>query len=161
MPLEPKIVAGFLNPRERVVVANLARKGGFTAGRQATGYEKRDIVDDLMAERLIKRALKELGEPVLFDAWVLRYPIGSEIPAHTDPPVEGMCHVRLNALALGCEGGVLYVDGAEIPLESGDAYVFRPDLMKHMVTKVERNERLMFSVGANVDRAHALKLGMA
>jgi hypothetical protein len=72
-----------------------------------------------------------------------------------------MCHVRINALALEGAGGVLYVDGAEVPLSTGDAYVFRPDVMRHMVTAVERNERLMLSVGANVDEEHAKKIGMA
>ena len=158
--LEPKIVARFLNPRERVVVANLARAVTFEPGRQGTGYDKANLLDVTMADRLVKRCLKELGDPVLHDAWLLRYPVGSEIPQHMDPPLEGMCHVRLNALALASEGGVLYVDGAELPLDSGDAYVFRPDVMRHMVTRVERNERLMLSVGANVDPEHARRLGL-
>lgn len=159
--LAPRIVAGFLSPRDRVVVANLARMGGFEPGRQGTGYEKKSILDVIMAERLIKRCLRELGDPMLYDAWVLKYPVGSEIAAHVDAPLEGMCHVRINALSLNGEGGVLYVDGAEVPLDGGDAYVFRPDVMRHMVTKVERNERLMLSIGANVDVEHARRLGMA
>jgi hypothetical protein len=158
--LEPKLVAQFLNPRERVVVANLARTVTWEPGRQGTGYDKASLLDSIMAERLVKRCLKELHDPVLFDAWLLRYPVGTDIPAHIDPPIEGMCHVRINAVALAGQGGVLYVDGAEIPLDTGDAYVFRPDVMKHMVTAVERNERLVLSVGANVDPAHARRLGL-
>ena len=161
MALAPRILAGFLSPRDRVVVANLARMGGFAEGRQGTGYEKKPLLDVIMADRLVKRCLKELDNPVLHDAWLLKYPVGAEIPAHTDPPIEGMCHVRINALALNCQGGLLYIDGAEVPLEGGDAYLFRPDVMRHMVTKVERNERLMLSVGANVDVEHAQRLGLA
>jgi hypothetical protein len=161
MPLEPRLLRAFLSPRDRVVVANLARAGKFAAGRQATGYEKANLLDVIMADRLVKRCLRELEDPALYDAWLLRYPVGSEIPVHTDPPIDGMCHVRINALALASKGGVLYVDGLELPLDGGDAYLFRPDAMKHMVTAVEENERLVLSVGANVDVEHAKKLGLA
>ena len=161
MALEPKILRTFLSPRDRVVVANLARAVTFESGRQGTGYDKASLLDVIMADRLVKIARRALGEPLLYDAWLLRYPVGSEIPVHTDPPIEGMCHVRLNALALASDGGVLYVDGAELPLDGGDAYLFRPDVMRHMVTKVEANERLVLSVGANVDVDHARRLGLA
>lgn len=164
----PRLLPGFLGPRDRVVVATIAHAaakridatagGVFTAGRQGTGYDKLDLLESPTAERLVKKCLKELGDPVLFDAWLLRYPVGSEIPSHTDPPIPGMCHIRINALALTSSGGVLYVDGAELSLDGGDAYVFRPDVMRHMVTKVEKNERLVLSVGANVDEAHARRV---
>jgi hypothetical protein len=159
--LEPRLLRQFLSPRDRVVVANLARAVTFEPGRQGTGYDKANILDVIMADRLVKRCLKELDNPALFDAWLLRYPVGSEIPAHTDPAIDGMCHVRINALSLASQGGVLYVDGLELPLDGGDAYVFRPDAMKHMVTPVEGNERFVLSVGANVDVEHAKKLGLA
>lgn len=165
MRLEPRVLPAFLSPRERIAIASLAkaaaRDGGFEAGRQGTGYEKRNLLETMAAERLVKRCLQVLGEPVLFDAWLLRYPVGSEIPVHTDPPIEGLCHVRINALALAGAGGILYVDGAEVALDAGDAYLFRPDVMRHMVTPVAGNERLVLSVGANVDEAHAQKLGLA
>lgn len=163
MTQAPRLLPGFLGQRDRVVVATIAhaatKRGTWEEGRQGTGYWKLNVVDSPTAERLVKKCLKILGEPVLFDAWVLRYPVGSEIPPHVDPPVaNGMCHVRINAIALGSDGGVLYVDGAEVPLDHGDAYVFRPDVMKHMVTKVERNERLVLSVGANVPPEQAAKV---
>ena len=50
--LAPKIVTQFLTPRERVVVATIARSGGFSAGRQATGYEKKDLLESLSAEEV-------------------------------------------------------------------------------------------------------------
>jgi hypothetical protein len=150
-----RILPGFLSPRERVVVNVLAKKPGFEVGRQGTGYEKLNLLEDAGAERLVRRCLEALGKPVLFDAWLLRYPVGSAIPAHTDPPLDGMCHVRLNAVALAGRGGVLYFDGAEIPLDVGDAYIFRPDVVRHQVTEVEGNERLVLSVGANVTAEQA------
>jgi hypothetical protein len=158
----PRVLPAFLSARERVVVANLARaadkSGAFEPGRGGTGYDKASLLESLAAERLVKRCLKALGDPVLFDAWLIRYPVGSEIAAHTDPPIEGLCHVRLNALALAGRGGLLYVDGAEVLLDTGDAVLFRPDLMRHLVTRVEGNERLMLSVGANVEEAAAARL---
>ena len=157
----PRVLPGFLGPRDRVVVATMAhaatKRDAWEEGRQGTGYQKLNVVDSPTAARLVKKCLKMLGDPMLYDAWVLRYPVGAEIPAHVDPNIEGMCHVRINAIALGSEGGVLYVDGAEVALDHGDAYVFRPDVMKHMVTKVERNERLVLSVGANVPAEQAAK----
>ncbi len=161
MALEPRLVPGFLSPRDRVVVANLARAGAFEPGRQGTGYEKASLLDSIMGERLVKKCLAALGGPLLYDAWVLRYPVDTEIPEHADPAAEGLCHVRINALALGGAGGVLYVDGAEVPLDAGDAYLFRPDVMRHRVTRVERHERLVLSVGANVEAEAAKSLGLA
>ena len=157
--MTPRLLPGYLGPRDRVVVAAMAhaatKRGSWEPGRQGTGYDKLSLMESPTAERLVKKCLRELGGPLLYDAWLLRYPVGSEIPAHTDPPMPGMCHVRINAMALSSEGGILYVDGAEVPLTHGDAYVFRPDLMRHMVTKVEKNERLVLSVGANVDEDQA------
>jgi hypothetical protein len=151
-----QVLTGFLTPRERIVVSVLARnKEAFVEGRQGTGYLKRDLLEEVTSERLIKRCLAALKDPALFDAWLLRYPVGAEIPAHTDPPMAGMCHVRINALALSGRGGLLYLDGQEVPLDAGDAYIFRPDLVRHQVTAVEGNERLMLSVGANVTEEHA------
>ena len=157
----PRLLPGFFGPRDRVVVATMAhaaaKRDAFSAGRQGTGYDKLDLLDSPTAERLVKKCLRELGDPLLFDAWLLRYPVGSEIPVHTDPPAPGLCHIRINVLALPSVGGLLYVDGAELPLDSGDAYVFRPDVMRHMVTKVEQNLRLVFSIGANFDEDHATR----
>lgn len=153
-----RVEPGFLSPRERVVLLTVARKEGFEPGRLGTGYERKNILEHIACERLIKRATAMLGAPLLVDAWLLRYPVGSEIPAHVDPPLEGMCHVRLNALLLAGEGGLLYLDGAETPVDEGDALLFRPDVVRHQVTRVERNPRLVFSVGANVSEAQALAL---
>jgi hypothetical protein len=155
-----KSVPAFLSPRERVVLLNVAKKDdGWEPGRQGTGYEKKNVLTHLACERLVKRAVGELFAPTLVDAWLLRYPVGSEIPAHTDPPIDGMCHVRLNALVLASgAGGVLYLDGNEQIFDEGDALVFRPDVVRHQVTTVEKNPRLVFSVGANVSEGEARAL---
>jgi hypothetical protein len=152
----------WLTPRERVVLLTVARSEGFEPGRLGTGYQKKNVREHLACERLIKRAARALGDDALLgammDAWLLRYPVGTQIPAHTDPPIDGMAHVRLNALVLAGEGGLLYLDGAEADFSEGGALLFRPDLVRHQVTAVARNPRLVFSVGCNMpeERARAL-----
>ena len=163
----PRVLPGFLGPRERALVAAIAHAAAkrsaatgaaFTPGRLGTGYDKLSLLDSPTAERLVKKCVQALGAPLLFDAWLLRYLVGSAIPAHTDPPVAGLCHIRINALALVSDGGLLYIDGAQLPLASGDAYLFRPDVMRHQVTTVQGHERLVLSVGANVDEEQARRV---
>lgn len=154
-----RALPGFLTPRERVVLLNVARNdSGWGPGRQGTGYEKKDVLEHLACERLIKRARLALGDPLMVDAWLLRYPVGSAIPAHTDPVPDQLHHVRFNALLLAGQGGVLYFDGDEQIFDEGDALLFRPDVVKHQVTEVQRNPRVVFSVGAVVDEAHLRRL---
>lgn len=161
--MSSRTLPGLLSARERVVIAVLARglkdRGAFAAGRQEGGYQRADVLGEAAAERIVKRLHAQLGAPPLFDAWLIRYPVGASIAAHTDPALDGMCHVRLNALALGGgSGGVLYLDGAEVPLDDGDGVLFRPDLVRHQVTEVVGNERLLLSVGANVLADEAARL---
>lgn len=154
------VLPGWLAPRERVALNVVARRTGWQPGSKGTGYQKLDLMGDVATTRLVRRALDALGGPVIFDAWLMRYPVGSEVPAHTDPSPPGLCHVRLYALALASVGGLFYVDGEEVPLDDGDAVAFRADLQRHQLTPVERNERLVLSVGAHVDAEIASKAGL-
>ncbi|MCC7110233.1 MAG: hypothetical protein IT382_13150 [Deltaproteobacteria bacterium] len=155
-----RVLPGFLSPRERVALNVVAKREGWQPGSKG-GYEKLALMGDVATTRLVRRALTALGGPDLFDAWLMRYPVGSEVPAHTDPSPPGLCHVRLYALALGCQGGLFYIDGEEVPLEDGDAVLFRADLMRHQLTPVERNARLVLSVGAHVDAEVARRAELA
>lgn len=150
-----RVLSGWLSPRERVALNVVAKREGWQPGSKGTGYHKLDLSDDVATGRLVRRAREALGAPVLFDAWLMRYPVGSELPAHTDAASGDLCHVRLYALALGSAGGLFYIDGEEVPLEDGDAVMFRPDLQRHQLTTVERNQRLVLSVGAQVTAEHA------
>jgi predicted 2-oxoglutarate/Fe(II)-dependent dioxygenase YbiX len=69
--------------------------------------------------------------------------------------------VRLDALVVPSAAGLFYVDGEEVPLEAGDAVVFRPDVERHQLTPVERNARVTLSAGAHVDIEAARKAGLA
>lgn len=111
-----------------------------------------------------------LGHPPAFDAWWLVYPVTSHIPAHTDPsPADGLAHVRVNVVVARAEGsdaedagGVLVADGAPVPLQVGDAVVFRPDVVEHAVTAVSLAPRCVLSVGTVVapDDAAATMAGV-
>lgn len=129
---------------------------GFVSGKQGTGYQKKDVKADLRYQILIDQALRTSHwnhtnklwvKPEKYDAWVLKYPTGSEIPVHTDPVELGLEHHRLNTLVTEAEGGELYIEGQRVPLVAGDGYYFRPDLHPHYVTKITKGERIIFSVG--------------
>lgn len=94
-----------------------------------------------------------------YDAYFLKFGIGSRIPPHVDPvpAASNTQHWRLNALLTEHGGGRVrlggtcdgdYVDvGVELDLEVGDAVVFRPDAVRHSVAEVTSGERLVWSVG--------------
>ena len=112
----------WLTSHERDILSDLSQNVvAWEQGRQGTGYEKYSLEHEVVARFVVRRALNELGDPTQFDAWLLRYPVGSEIPEHTDAAKVGMCHVRLNALVVAGAGGMLSLEGAELPLNDKDA----------------------------------------
>lgn len=145
---------------ERVVAVAERASARFTGGRQEGGYEKLAVRDAELVE-LVDRARSALtplpageadaAEYVGFDAYVLRYAIGSFIPPHVDPPLaDENRHLRLNAIVRApLRGGELRLDGELVPLAEGDAVVFRPDRSTHEVSAVEGGPRLVLSVGCN------------
>lgn len=148
------MVRAFLLPAERALLVEIAAAddADFAPGRQHTGYQKLGVRDDARLLPLIERSLAQLGMPSsspFWDAWLLRYPRGSSIPAHTDvPEASGVGHHRLNALVTAPDaGGILVVDGSVVDLGVGDAIVFRPDLQEHAVSAIEGGARLVWSVG--------------
>lgn len=92
-------------------------------GRQGTGYFK-----------------KLLLQGPWFDLWLLKYPVGTQIPVHTDP-VPGKRHYRLNIVLKGeqaFKGNAIF--------RWGPVVLFRPDITPHYVSEVSR-ERLVLSFG--------------
>ncbi len=156
-----RTLPGWLTPRERVALNVVARRSGWQPGSKGTGYQKLELMGDVTTLRLVRRALEALGGPEQFDASLVRYPIGCAMPAHVDAATPGLCHVRLQALALASAGGLYYLGGEEVPLDDGDAVLFRPDELKHQLTAVECNPRMVLSVGAEVSVEHARRLGLA
>jgi hypothetical protein len=146
------ILAGFLSAAERQHLLAMARDPAriWSAGRQETGYARSPVADPALAP-LVTRSLAAIhGGPLHgHDVWLLHYGDGAFIPPHVDPPLtDGAHHGRLNAIIAAAGGGVLILDGAEVPLAPGDAIVFRPDVQRHAVTPVV-GERFVWSVGCN------------
>lgn len=154
--MEWRVVRGFLSDADRSMLAALCAAGarGWDRGRQDTGYLKSAVDrDDPFIAALIARSLAALypGPRHGHDAWLLRYPDGSSIPPHVDPPMtDGARHARLNAIiAQPPGGGVLQLDGEVVALAAGDAVVFYPDRVRHQVSQVAGGERWIWSVGCN------------
>ena len=147
-------VAGFLSKAEQQQLAALASSSSssFVPGRQNTGYEKLPLRDRVELEPLLRRARALLAiddDNELWDAWLLRYPTGSGVPAHVDAADGDFAHVRVNAIVRGANsGGVFAIDGVVIDLDVGDGVVFRPDVDVHEVSVVGAGDRVVFSVGA-------------
>jgi hypothetical protein len=155
---EWRVVRGFLGPDdlERLHAMCASASRAWDRGRQDTGYAKSGVdPDDPLVAALIARSLATLypGARHGHDAWLLRYPDGSSIPPHTDPPLrDGARHARLNALiAAPPTGGVLRLDDTVVDLAPGDAVVFYPDRVQHQVSTVTGGERWLWSVGCNHD----------
>jgi hypothetical protein len=153
---EWRVVRGFLSAADCAVLGAMCAAGDRTwdPGRQDTGYLKSglDRSNPYLAA-LIERSLATLypGDRLGSDAWLLRYPDGSSIPPHVDPPLtDGARHARLNAIiAQPPRGGELRFDGVAIDLVAGDAVVFYPDRVHHQVSAVAGGERWIWSVGCN------------
>lgn len=150
-----RTLPSWLSPRERVALAVVAKRDDWQPGSLGSGYQNLDLMGDVATLRLVRRALNELGDPLVFDAKLVRFPVGSTLPAHTDELVLGRCQVQLQALVVGSGGGQWYLGGEEVPLGDGDAVLFRPDLLRHQLTAVEGNTRVVLSVSAEVDEEHA------
>jgi hypothetical protein len=148
-----QLLGAFLQKDEQQALRALhdERRGQYQAGRQETGYMKLPLRDEPQLVPLVARSLAVLETDVdspLWDAYLLFYPAGSAIPAHTDPAAPDHTHHRLNALVIAPpSGGALALLGQVVPLFVGDAVVFRPDEVKHEVSAVVGGERLVWSVG--------------
>ena len=84
--------------------------------------------------------------PVPFDFWLIRYPVGSEIPPHVDPVAPGKRHFRLNIVLKRSPIGGEFVCADPI-FSSKRIKLFRPDVSEHQVTRVEGGSRYVLSLG--------------
>lgn len=150
------IIPNYLTPTQCWILNSIALEDDriWVDGRQNSGYSK----SELEITWPVRRALNIMGDPWLYDAYLLRYPPGSEIKPHVDPSIPGLCHIRLNVLIKYGIGGTLNLNGVDIRIQPGDAYIFRPDVVTHSVSKVIQDTRLMLSIGANIHQNHAQRL---
>ena len=103
----------------------------WSVGRQDTGYEK--------------MLLATARWPLRFDSYLIRYPVGSAIPPHTDPVTAGR-HFRLNIVLRRSQAGGEFVCKTPI-FASRRIKLFRPDACEHSVTRVEGSARYVLSIG--------------
>jgi hypothetical protein len=83
--------------------------------------------------------------PLPFDVYILRFPEGAEIPAHTDPVAKGR-HYRCNIVVKRAREGGEFVCATPI-VATRRIKVFRPDTCDHSVTRVTRGTRYVLSIG--------------
>lgn len=83
--------------------------------------------------------------PVRFDLYLLRYPVGSSVPAHVDP-VDGQRHFRLNLVLREAKVGGRFICADPI-FETRRIKVFRPDQSEHSVSQIQEGLRLVLSLG--------------
>jgi hypothetical protein len=100
-------------------------------GRQGTGYDK--------------MLLAIARWPLAADCYLLRYPKGSAIPAHTDP-VTGKRHYRLNIVIWQAAEGGDFLCNTPI-FATNRIKLFRPDACEHAVSEVKRGSRYVLSIG--------------
>lgn len=101
-------------------------------GRQGSGYDKMLL------------AINNFLLP--FDCYLIKYPVGSFIPKHTDPVDKSKRHYRLNVVVKPSSGGGDFVCKNCI-INTKYIKFFRPDLNEHEVTEIKGSARYVFSLG--------------
>ena len=100
-------------------------------GRQGTGYRKLLLVTI----------------PGCFDLYLLHYPTGSHVGPHVDPAADGKKHYRCNVFLWNADrGGEFELEGQAI-VDTNRIQVFRPDTQTHRVTRIEKGQRWVLSLG--------------
>lgn len=161
-----KILRGFILPHEVELLEHAVEFAtgprspcGYLPGRQASGYEKLFLKDNLVPASLLMRSIQALQhvDGDNWDCFTLNYPPGSYIPRHVDQDAKaGMRHIRINAIITPADsGGVLTIDDKVIDLYQRDAVIFHPDTQYHSVTHCT-STRLIWSVGAWIPERFAL-----
>jgi hypothetical protein len=80
-----------------------------------------------------------------FDVYLLRFPEDSFVPIHKDP-VTNRRHFRLNIVLRRAKFGGKMVCEAGLGISSRVMY-FRPDVVKHALTRVQAGTLYMLSIG--------------
>jgi hypothetical protein len=151
-----KLLPSFITATEALAFSSKYEGAyGYEEGRQQTGYEKLALVDDAFSSSLRAKCISALSAATghdisnhAYDCYVLRYKAGTYNPLHKDDAPFGASHWRINVLLQApLLGGKLWVDGAYVPMEPGDALAFRPDLLAHAVDYINSGTRLLLTVG--------------
>lgn len=147
-------------------LTHLTRAAAWQPGRSGRGYQKCDILGATSNGGFLVQAADTLrallGWPAVGveDFWLLRFPKGSEVDQHVDPPDFPGEHWRANALIQTAARGRGGDFECEIEITSGqpkvycapavhlgDVLIFRPDIVPHRMTHVLEGEKLELSMG--------------
>lgn len=101
-------------------------------GRQNTGYYKMRLL---------------ISKKLSFDSYLLKFEDGVEVPWHYDPVSTGRKHFRLNIILRRGRGGELVIDDGKPIASSRFFHLFRPDIQRHRMTRVEGRIQYMLSIG--------------
>ena len=100
-------------------------------GRQKSGYDK--------------MLLCRIFSPFKFDAYLIKFPQGSEIKPHTDKVRTGK-HFRLNIVLKHAEEGGEFIC-ENLIINYSRIKLFRPDVEQHQVLKINKGTRYILSIG--------------
>ena len=100
-------------------------------GRQDSGYDKMLLCGAYW--------------PIKFDTYLIKFPVGSEIKPHTDKVNSGK-HFRLNIVLKRAQLGGEFICENTL-FQSKRIKLFRPDITEHAVTKIEKGNRYILSIG--------------
>lgn len=146
-----EVIFDFLSNRNLSDLESYFDKLDWIPGRQETGYLKAfvPVADNGVFQELVAKSLAALKVPetTACDCYILKYPPDSLIPPHKDDAPFDSEHWRLNAIIKSTLGGKLYIKDRNVELWTGDAVIFRPDIMEHKVSRVYDGTRYVWSVG--------------
>lgn len=147
----PFVIKNAVTPefREHVTQLTLANEGQFRNNKTGNGTGRKFMVIDIVAPDRdkylydIKQELAaryELGEyvvpPALKD-FINVITEGGFVHEHTDADLPGRRHVRINVLVKQTRGCIPLLDGAQIAVEEGDAWLNLASQCKHATTPAE------------------------
>lgn len=81
-----------------------------------------------------------------FDLYLFHYKEGSYIPKHKDPSF-GMKHYRINVVLKKPDKGGQFICKNKLSLFNGRIICFRADTEYHKITKIEKGNRWLLSLG--------------
>lgn len=132
---------------------------GHGALMRPNGYGRRFAakleIDQSIVDELFSRfgLVWEMEEPELGHFIGNNYLMGAHVHVHTDPAPEGFHHVRCNvAIEMPKFGGKPVLDGVELDVGEGDAWICFSSIEEHSSTPVRNGDRVVVSMASLVEK---------
>ena len=107
-----------------------------------------------------KTLIDNLPYPVdIREQYLIYYPKNTLMHEHTDPAIAPYStHWRVGVvIEQQCVGGDLILEGQELVMNEGDAYIFKACTQSHAVTRIISGKRLVFTMAAYVNENNNLE----